>query len=105
MNLKKKLNVVLLAIVTVSIGTIIFAAYSMSKTELTNAVLKENRNLAEKTASDIETTVEREFAMLETTAKFPSISNPEIDMLDKWKEINIYPRQHLPQKKDMFRCY
>lgn len=89
MNLKKKLNVVLLAIVTVSIGTIIFAAYSMSKTELTNAVLKENRNLAEKTASDIETTVEREFAMLETTAKFPSISNPEIDMLDKWKEINV----------------
>ena len=89
MNLKVKLNGVLLAIVTVSIGSIIFAAYSMSKNELTNAVLKDNRNLAEKTASDIEKTVEKEFTMLETIAKFPSISDPEIDMHDKWKEIGV----------------
>ena len=89
MNLKRKLNVVLLAILTASVGAIIFAAYSMSKTELTNAVLRENRNLAEKTASDMEKTVEKEFAMLETISKFPSISNPDIDMHDKWKEIGV----------------
>ncbi len=89
MNLKIKLNVVLLAIVTVSIGSIIFAAYNMSKTELMNSVLKENRNLAEKTASDIEKIVEREFAMLESMAKFPSITDPEIDMHDKWKAVNL----------------
>ena len=89
MNLKIKLNVVLLAIVTVSVGTIIFTASNMSKTELTNAVLKENRNLAEKTASDMEKTVEREFTMLETMAKVPTITDPEIDLLEKWKDINL----------------
>lgn len=89
MNLKVKLNFVLLAIVTVSIGSIIFTAYNISKTELTKAVLNENRNLADKTASDIEKTVEKEFAMLETMAKFPSISDPEIDMHDKWNEIGV----------------
>ena len=88
MNLKIKLNVVLLAIVTISIGAIIFAAYNMSKAELTKSVLRENRNLAEKTASDIEKTVEKEFSMLESMAKFPSITDPEIDMLDKWKKVN-----------------
>ena len=89
MNLKVKLNAVLLALVTVSIGSIIFAAYNKSKAELTNSVLKENRNLAEKTASDMEKTVEREFSMLETMAKFPSITDPKIDMKDKWNEINL----------------
>ena len=89
MNLKIKLNVVLLTIVTVSIGSIIFVAYNKSKTELTNSVLKENQNLAEKTASDIEKIVEQEFTQLNTMAKFPSISNPDIDMLDKWKEVSV----------------
>ena len=89
MNLKIKLNVVLLAIVSVSIGSIILVAYNKSKTELTNAVLRENRNLAEKTASDIEKIVEQEFTQLNTMAKFPSISNPDIDMLDKWKEVSV----------------
>ena len=89
MNLKIKLNVVLLAIVTISIGAIIFVAYSMSKAELTNSVLKGNRSLAEKTASDIEKIVEREFAMLESMSKFPSIIDPETDMHDKWKDINV----------------
>ena len=89
MNLKIKLNFVLLAIVTVSIGSIIIAAYNISKAELTKAVLKGNQNLAEKTASDIETTVEREFTMIETMAKFPTIIDPETDMHDKWKDINV----------------
>ncbi len=89
MNLRIKLNAVLLAIVTFSIGSIIFAAYRISKAELTKTVLKDNQNLAEKTASDIETIVEREFAMLETMSKFPSIADPEIDMHDKWEEVNV----------------
>lgn len=89
MNLKIKLNAVLLAIVTFSIGLIIFAAYNMSKSELTDSVLKSNRNLAEKTASDIEKIVEKEFSMLESLAKFPSITDPKIDIYDKWKEVSV----------------
>lgn len=83
MNLRVKLNVVLLALVTVSIGLIIFAAYNMSKAELTNAVLTGNRNLAEKTASDIEKIVEKEFSLLESIAKHPAVTNPDTDMHDK----------------------
>ena len=88
MNLRVKLNVVLLALVTVSIGLIIFAAYNMSKAELTNAVLTGNRNLAEKTASDIEKIVEKEFSLLESIAKHPAVTNPDTDMHDKWKDVN-----------------
>jgi methyl-accepting chemotaxis protein len=89
MKLKLKLNLVLLFVVGISISSIILVSYRKSKEELTKSVLQDNRHLAEKTASDISKIVESEFVMLETMAKFPTITDPDIDMKTKWEQTNV----------------
>ena len=86
MSLKLRINLMLIAVIALSISAIIFFAYSKSKEELTDVVMKDNLDVAQKTASDIQLLVESDFRMLETIAKFPTITNPDGDMKEKWAQ-------------------